>query len=261
MPTLSFSGPWAGFTLCILISFVLVGCVAVQACSYFSKFQKDPLLLKCAVAIITLGCFLQFGLDCWVLYSFTVSQYDVPSYGIIIPIGFSMGAILEIIVHATAQGVYIFRMYRFGHNRYFLVCSCILVFLELGFGFTWIGRVAVTGVTAVQLATLGQEIVWDTTSFFTISAFVDVFITVSMTYHLMQGRSNGLKRTRHLIDRIIRLTIPTGMLTSSVAIVIVLLWNFDRDSYLGRNVRSRTLLLRRWSPRPAQRAEKTVQRH
>ncbi|KAF8882423.1 hypothetical protein BD779DRAFT_928934 [Infundibulicybe gibba] len=164
-------------------------------------------MLRAQVAIIMLGCFLQFVLDCWVLYSYTISQYDVPSYGIIIPIGFSIAVTLEIIVHATAQGAYIFRMYRFGHNRHFLAFSCMLVLFELGFGFTWVGRVAITGATAVQLDALGQEIEWDITSFFTISAFVDVFITVSITYQLMRSRSSGLKRTKHLIDRIIRLTI------------------------------------------------------
>ncbi|KAF8882441.1 hypothetical protein BD779DRAFT_1674978 [Infundibulicybe gibba] len=156
----------------------------------------------------------------------------------------------EIIVHSTAQGAYIFRMYRFGHNHYLLLCFCILVLLELGFGFRWVGRVAINRITAVQLVNiLALEIKWDITSFFTISAFVDVFIAVSMTYQLVRSRSNGLKQTKHLIDKIIRLTIrervidcfispvfnvtvpeATGMLTSSLAIVIVLLWNLDKPT-------------------------------
>ncbi|KAF8882443.1 hypothetical protein BD779DRAFT_1674980 [Infundibulicybe gibba] len=108
---------------------------------------------------------------------------------------------------------------------------CTLVLLELGFGFTWVWRAAVTGATEVQLDALGQEIEWDITSFFVISAFVDVFITISITYQLTQSRSSGLKRTKHLIDGIIRLTIPTGMLTSFVAIVIVFLWNLDKGTF------------------------------
>ncbi|KAF8882421.1 hypothetical protein BD779DRAFT_928739 [Infundibulicybe gibba] len=224
---------WAGGTICFLVSFIITGCTIVQACSYFSKFKMDPLLLKSAVAVIVLGSFLKFALDCWLLHSSIVLQYDTPSEDIVVPIGFSIVVAVEIIVHSTAQGTYIFRMYRFGHNRYLLAFSCVLVLIELGFGFTWVGRVAIPGATAVRLvAVLAQEIVWDITSFFTVSAFVDVFIAVSMTYQLVRSRSSGLKQTKHLIDRIIRLTIPTGMLTSSVAITIVLLWNLGkRDSF------------------------------
>ncbi|KAF8882464.1 hypothetical protein BD779DRAFT_1674992 [Infundibulicybe gibba] len=129
-----------------------------------------------------------------------------------IPFVFSIAVALEAIVHCTVQGAYIF--------------------LELGMGLAWTGRVAIPSTTVLQVDARDQQTRWIITSFFTISAFVDVFITASVSYQLRRRRTNSLKRTKYLIDKVIQWTIPTGMLTSAVAIAIVLVWNIQRDSFL-----------------------------
>ncbi|KAF8882589.1 hypothetical protein BD779DRAFT_1542820 [Infundibulicybe gibba] len=213
MPPTSFPEAWGGVMTCILISPVLAGGIAAEACSYFSRFPKDPLVLKCAVAVIWLGSLLVSAFGCWVLHSFAILGYDLPFYGVIVPPAFSIIIALETIVHSTTQGTYIFRMYRFGQNRHILACCCVLMLFEVGFGFTWAGRVAIND-TIQHVDARDQGIEWVITSFFTISAFLDVFITVSMSYQLRRSRLNGLKQTKYLIDRIIRWTIRKHIITS-----------------------------------------------
>ncbi|KAF8870574.1 hypothetical protein BD779DRAFT_1579440, partial [Infundibulicybe gibba] len=213
MPPTSFPEAWGGVIICIMISPVLAGGIAVEACSYFSRFPKDPRVLKCAIAVIWLGSFLVSASGCWILHSFAILGYDLPFYGVIVPPGFSIAIVLETIVHSTTQGTYIFRMYRFGQNRYILVGCCMLVLFEVGFGFTWAGRVAISD-TIQHIDARNRGIQWVITSFFTISAFLDVFITVSMTYQLKRSRLSGLKQTNYLIDRIIRWTIRERIIAS-----------------------------------------------
>ncbi|KAF8868729.1 hypothetical protein BD779DRAFT_1807685 [Infundibulicybe gibba] len=252
MPPLTFAEVWGSIAICLLVSSVLNGCIAMQACSYFLRFSNDVLVLKCAVAVVWLGSMLHLASMCWVLHSVIILGYDQPFYDVIIPLGLSISIAIESIMHSAVQGTYIFRMYRFGQNRYILAPCCMLVLLQLGFGFTWAARVAVSE-TFLLIFARNQEMKWIVTSFFTICASVDLFITVSLTSQLMWSRKNGLKRTKSLIDNIMRWTIPTGMLTrcvalnllnppqiipnridSVVAITIVLVWNLQgSESLLG----------------------------
>ncbi|KAF8882430.1 hypothetical protein BD779DRAFT_929639 [Infundibulicybe gibba] len=210
----TFAGTWGNVTIGFLVS-----------------FPKDSLVLKCAIALIWLCSALRLLSDCWVIHSILISGYDQPFYGVIIPVGLSISIVLGTIVQAIGKGTYIFRMYRFGQNRYILACCCVLILVELGLGLVWAGRVAINDI-ALQVETREQEIEWVITTQFTISAFIDVFVTASVSYWLRQNRADGLKRTRYLADKIMQWTIQTGILTSAMAIAVVLMWNIKRDSLI-----------------------------
>ncbi|KAF8889685.1 hypothetical protein BD779DRAFT_325748 [Infundibulicybe gibba] len=223
----TFAEAWGSVVTCFLVSSALNGCIFAQMWSYFSRFQNDRLVLKCAVAAVWLFSMLHFACACWVLHSVMVLGYDKPFYDVIIPIGLSAGLAAESIVHLIVQGTYIFRMYLFGRNRYILTLCCMLVLVQLGFGLTWAGRLAIGDVPLLLMDARNQGAKWVITSVFTTCASVDVFITVSLSSQLIRSRKNSLKRTKYLIDKIVGWTIPTGMLTSAVAIAIVLVWNLQ----------------------------------
>ncbi|KAF8889688.1 hypothetical protein BD779DRAFT_1520486 [Infundibulicybe gibba] len=222
----SFAEAWGSVFICLLVSSAFNGCIAMQACSYFLRFKNDTLLMKCTVVVVWLGSTLHFACTCWVLHDSTILGYDRPSYDITIPLGISMGTALAAIVHFTVQGTYIFRIYQFGQNRYILAFCCLLVLFQLGLGLTWTGQLS-AGNPFLLIYGQDWETKWIVTSFFTISAVVDVFITVSLSSQLMRNRRDSLEGTRHLIDKIMRWTIPTGMLTSAVAIAIVVVRNLQ----------------------------------
>ncbi|KAF8882400.1 hypothetical protein BD779DRAFT_1542959 [Infundibulicybe gibba] len=195
-PSETFSEAWGVVVICVLISAALNGCIAIQACSYFSTFRTDPLLLKSAVRCILLrrlSDMLHLMCECWLIHSVGILGYGRPFYAVMVPIGFSIAVALEVIVHVIVQGVYIFRMYRFGKNPYILASCCALVLVEAGMGFAWAGWVAASAIM-LQVDARNQQIRWMITCFFTISAFVDVFITASLSYQLWQSRMMGLKR-------------------------------------------------------------------
>ncbi|KAF8873574.1 hypothetical protein BD779DRAFT_1805205, partial [Infundibulicybe gibba] len=124
-------------------------------------------------------------------------------------------------------------MYRFNRNRYLLAYCCVLAGIELGTGLAWMVRVAHTA-PAWQEAMWNEESKWPIEISITISVILDTSIAASTCYQLWRSRMMGLKRTRRMIDKLMRWTTQTGALTIVVSLAIVLTKKLDRkgNSYL-----------------------------
>ncbi|KZT25857.1 hypothetical protein NEOLEDRAFT_279948 [Neolentinus lepideus HHB14362 ss-1] len=70
-----------------------------------------------------------------------------------------------------------------------------------------------------------------TSVWLTCSALADVLIAIAMTYLLTRAKV-GLRRTDRLINRLVRLTIETGMVTALWAVVDVILFNAFKHNNL-----------------------------
>ncbi|KAF8869594.1 hypothetical protein BD779DRAFT_1733083, partial [Infundibulicybe gibba] len=174
----TFQETWGVGAALIWIPAASSGCIAVQACTYFHKFtHRDHYILRCMVAYI---CII-------------VDGYYLPSGLVTISLGFPIGIAMGITINCSVQGIYIFRMYKFNHNKYLLVCCCALEGIELGTGFAWGARVAHT-VPAWQEAVLTEELKGIIMTFFTTSMVLDTFIAASTCYQLWRSRMVGFKR-------------------------------------------------------------------
>ncbi|KAF8874111.1 hypothetical protein BD779DRAFT_1790591 [Infundibulicybe gibba] len=236
----TFQATWGVVVVLIWVAAASNGCITVQAYTYFHKFfHRDHYTLKYAVrslltvAYVWFGCVTLALCEFWAIHNIIVVGYYLPSELVTISLGYPVGLVMGMTVSCTVKGVYILRMYRFNRNRYLLVCCCVLEGMELGTGFTWVARVAHT-VPVWQEVVLNKESEWIIMAFFTISMLLDIFIAASTCYQLWRSRMMGLKRTRHLVDKLMRWTIQTGILTSAVSLAIVLTKNLDKsgESYL-----------------------------
>ncbi|KAF8888514.1 hypothetical protein BD779DRAFT_1800147 [Infundibulicybe gibba] len=191
----TFQATWGVFAVLIWVSIASNGqCITMQAYTYFHKFfHRDHYILKYAVAYIWFSCVTLALCEFWAIHNIIVAGYYLPSELVIISPGFPIGLAIGMTIGCTMKGIYIFRMYRFNHNRYLLVCCCILVGLELGTGFTWVARVA-HAVFAWQEAVLNEKSKWIITTFFTTSMVLDMFIAASTCYQLWRSRMIGFKR-------------------------------------------------------------------
>ncbi|KAF8882411.1 hypothetical protein BD779DRAFT_1543057 [Infundibulicybe gibba] len=206
----------------MLLAAVLNGCISAQACTYFSKFKKDRPILRCVVRILAprLGSVLHFACEFRILHSVLITGYPKAPLEVTIPFEFSIAIILQVVVHCCAQGVYIYRMHRFGHRSvWILVLCCVLVALELAFGLVIAARMA-HNASGAQVNAISLQTSWVITAVFATSAALDASITVSICVQLRQGRGDGIKRTRYIVDRIIQWTVR-----DAVAITIVAVWN------------------------------------
>ncbi|KAF8874129.1 hypothetical protein BD779DRAFT_263177 [Infundibulicybe gibba] len=220
----SFSEAWGGITICILLAGVLNGCIAMQAHTYFSKFKTDPPMMKYTVAAICLASTLHFACETWEMHSIIITGYFQPFFNVTIPIGLSITVVLQVFIRCSVQGVYIYRMHKFNRRMWILVPCCVVEALELGLGLTIAVRLA-HRASAVQMYVWSLQLSWIWTLFLAISAALDVGITLSICIQLWQGREDGLKRTKYLVDTVIRWTVQTAFVTSAVAVTMMVAWN------------------------------------
>ncbi|KAF8882463.1 hypothetical protein BD779DRAFT_931443 [Infundibulicybe gibba] len=225
----SFKEAWGGVTVCFLLAAVLNGIIVMQVCAYFSKFKEDSPPLRYAIAFIWLGTVLHFACECWVMHSVLVTGFFKLPLDVTIPLVFPISGMIQALTHCCAQGVYIYRMHRFGHRVWILVLCCALLVLGLGLALSFSGRTAHT-VSAAQLFVWCLEDSWKITSIFIINAVLDLCTTISMCVQLWYDGKGGLNRTRYIVDKIIQWTVQTAMVTSTVAIAIVIVWNVQHST-------------------------------
>ncbi|KAF8882461.1 hypothetical protein BD779DRAFT_931404 [Infundibulicybe gibba] len=175
----SFEEVWGGVTVCFLLAAVLNGIIVMQVGAYFSKFKGDSPPLRYAIAFIWLGTMLHFACECWVMHSVLVTGFFRLPLDVTIPLLLSIATMIQALTHCCAQGVYIYRMHRFGHRVWVLVPCCTLLVLELGLALSFSGRTAHT-VSAAQLFVWYLKDSWEITSIFTINAALDLCITISI---------------------------------------------------------------------------------
>ncbi|KAF8899412.1 hypothetical protein BD779DRAFT_82419 [Infundibulicybe gibba] len=229
LPT--FSNAYGSVEICIILAGILNGFLASQMISYFRSARRDLMILKASIALIWAATTTSFGCACWILYVVTMTQHQVPITGITIPAAFSVAIVLDIVVHCTTQGIYIYRMFKFGRQIWLLIPCCALVLFEFGLALTWAINVA---PLKIGLLIVAQDLKfkWIIDSLFAAGALLDLIITTSICYQLKQNRISGLKRTKDLIDTIIRWTIQSGLLTCVVAIVVLITWTINPSSNL-----------------------------
>ncbi|KAF8873583.1 hypothetical protein BD779DRAFT_1790801 [Infundibulicybe gibba] len=213
-----FEAAWGAFAVLVYVSTVLSGFIAMQTCTYFHKFfHRDHYILKYTAGssqpqVLT----PYFASGC--LHRVTtchLSRLRSPS-----------GSRLH-----SQWGWLSAPPYRFSHNRYLLACWCVLAGIELGTGLACMVRAA-HAVPAWQDAISNEESKWLIEMTFTISVLLDTSIAGSTCYQLWRSRMMGLKRTRRVVDKLIRWTIQTGALTrldsridgvsSAVSVAIIL---------------------------------------
>ncbi|KAF8899415.1 hypothetical protein BD779DRAFT_1795845 [Infundibulicybe gibba] len=234
MPALlfTFSNVYGSLEICVMLSGILNGFLASQMISYFRNFRHDPTILKASIALIWAANIASFGCSCWILYTFTMTQHQAPLTEISIPTGsFSATIMLEIVVRCMTQGIYTYRMFKFSHQIWLLIPCCALALFEFGLALTWATSVASLRNTLL-IASWSSKFKWIVDALFTTGALLDLVITTSICYQLKQNRILGLKRTKDLIDTIIRWTIQSGLITCVVAIVVLIVWAINPTSNL-----------------------------
>ncbi|KAF8873580.1 hypothetical protein BD779DRAFT_1679150 [Infundibulicybe gibba] len=203
----TFEETWGAFVALVYVSTVLSGFIAMQACTYFHKFfHRDHYVLKYTVACIWFGCVTLVLCELWVVHDIIIAGYHLPSEQVTISLGLPIALVAGISSSSAVQGVYVFRMYRFNRNKYLLACCCVLAGIELGTGLAWIVRVA-HSVPAWQEAISNEESKWPIEISFPANVLLDTSIAASTCYQLWRSRMMGLKRTRRMVDKLMRWTI------------------------------------------------------
>lgn len=201
----------------VIINNLLFGVLIAQNYFYYTTYPRDRLSIKILVSVI-------FIFELFNAVMVTVFIYDalILHFGDFYYIQFANWYLMTVlatsgVIAVTVQLFYTWRIHVLIHN-WFLTIS--VAFLSLGGG-------AASLVSTYDLSLIpayGKFQPWDG-SFFTwlgCTSIVDVIITVSLVFYLRRHRT-GFERPDMIINRIIRFTVQTGMVTSVVAISEVII--------------------------------------
>ncbi|KAJ7857286.1 hypothetical protein B0H14DRAFT_3864767 [Mycena olivaceomarginata] len=203
----------------VLISYALFGVTTVQAYIYYGRFPNDSLKLKALVTFVWVCLLVQVVSAGHALYTVTISEFGQflqllgPT-----PKSLDVSNLVGGIIAVSVQGFFSYRIYAFTKKLYIpIICWCMLFMGLLG-----IIAVFVTGLQMTSVFAYDEQWEWLVTTLWCVSAANDLTITATLVANLISHRSHIHKRTVALVDKLIMWNIATGMLTSIMAIVVMI---------------------------------------
>ncbi|OCH89344.1 hypothetical protein OBBRIDRAFT_794379 [Obba rivulosa] len=202
----------------ILISTMLYGMSTIQVFSYLEIGKRDSRWLKLFVASIWILETIHTALIWVFLHSLTVSNYGDETVLSKIEPTFAASVVIHDFVGAAVQSFYAYRVYALSHNIIFSIIQWLGSLLRIALILTLLAF-AVQSPSLEDLVSAHKGV---TIAIVTTSAAVDVLNTTMLCYNLTTYRRNGTKQTTRTIDKIILWSVETGLITSLVAIAILI---------------------------------------
>ncbi|KAJ7183790.1 hypothetical protein C8R46DRAFT_1067828 [Mycena filopes] len=203
-----------------LASFALFGVATTQVYIYFGRFPKDSRILKTLVTFIY-ACEVGHTICiAHTLYVYTIVDYGLPLHHLVtdaIPASLGATTFFTGLIAATVQSFFAWRIYSLSRSLYIPIICWLLAFLRVVIAVI----VLIIGAIHVSIATLEAKwaflhyLVWAE------SACNDLILTSALVYWLSRQRPDHM-RTATLVDRLIRWTLETGMVTAGSDLVTLI---------------------------------------
>ncbi|PBK82084.1 hypothetical protein ARMGADRAFT_947084 [Armillaria gallica] len=204
------------------LSLILYGILCDQVYIYYISFPKDTLTSKTVVYLLWVTETVQTATN--IHYAFDTFCYDFGNLSGLddVHLACFIVPVLSGFVGCIAQLFYAWRMYKFSKKaRWLCITLSVIAFTQFGAAICCGIEIRNSGHysnlqknSKIKVATM----IWLGGSF-----LCDTAIALSMTYFLSRSQT-GLKSTRILLSRLIRLTIETGTATAAIAAVDVALF-------------------------------------
>ncbi|KAF9011947.1 hypothetical protein BDQ17DRAFT_1345157 [Cyathus striatus] len=199
-----------------MLNWGLHGALSVQYYDYYITYPEDRFFTKCIVHGIYLLETAQSTLTTYDAFK-TFGSGDLSTLSNLALSGLT-GAVFGSLIACIGQLYYAYRISVFSKSKIIPCCTILISFLQLAAGI-------MTGVLVTKekdVSNLSRVTYYSATAWTGFSAICDILIAASMTYYLMK-QETGFNATRRLIRRIVRLTIETGIITATMAILTLLL--------------------------------------
>ncbi|KAJ7433615.1 hypothetical protein B0H11DRAFT_2296754 [Mycena galericulata] len=213
----------------VILSAVLYGISVLQCLFYFTRYDRDPQLLKALVAAtvfldsLHLAFVMHTGtrvdknlaakMTHFPVYHYLITNYYNNDALEVMVWSVSLEAVPTGVTAALVQSFYAYRVWRMSHHNVLLTgLILILVMATAACGTAWV-VLALEAQTYERLLRISPL----TISINALSTGVDVIITTTLCTMLYQTRPMSLA-TETMINRLILFTINTGLLTSLCAV-------------------------------------------
>ncbi|KAG7091882.1 hypothetical protein E1B28_008283 [Marasmius oreades] len=207
----------------LLLNVALFGIMVTQVHLYFSNYKKDRTWFKLYVLLLFLCDTVNSVFDSVYLYGALVIHFGDAGYlgkanWIFATVDPALTAIIAILV----QGFFAWRI-RVLTGKTWLV-SIVLVFSVASF----VGGIATAFKVRTSAFVNFRDFKWAVILWLLSGCCGDIMITVILVWHLVWRRhKTGFQASDDIIDRVIRVTVQTGLVTTVCAIIDLSLFLSD----------------------------------
>ncbi|KDQ58623.1 hypothetical protein JAAARDRAFT_674729 [Jaapia argillacea MUCL 33604] len=203
-----------------ILNVFLMGVMCVQCTLYFTTFKQDrkgiqPLVWSLLVADTVNTAFLVA-----VLYGDVITNFGDLNAAEHTTWPATAGPLLNTIIATCVQCFFARRVYFLTPHRW------VVIPIAIGISLQFVGGITVTIISNL----LPNVVEWNEPRMkiplitnVALGAVVDSLITAILTWTLRQSRT-GISITDHLVTKLIRLTVQTGMVTTAVAVIDLILF-------------------------------------
>ncbi|KAJ6609073.1 hypothetical protein B0H10DRAFT_2191417 [Mycena sp. CBHHK59/15] len=197
----------------VIVSAFLYGISILQCLFYFTRYVRDPLYLKCLVALTVFLDTLHLIFVIHTVYHYLISNYYSQNALQVMIWSVSLEALPTGITAALVQIFYAHRVWKMSQRNMVLTGMVLaLILATAGCGTAWV-VLALRAQTYEHLLRISPL----TISINALSTAADVIITSTLCIILRRTRPASLE-TETMINRLILFSINTGLLTSLCAI-------------------------------------------
>ncbi|EPQ53462.1 hypothetical protein GLOTRDRAFT_139698 [Gloeophyllum trabeum ATCC 11539] len=195
----------------LFFNILLYGIMITQTFLYFKAFQNDKAWMKCYVVFLFVADTVNTIFDCIWMYQSVIIHFGDLDFLSKANWVFAADPAMTGIIACLVQFFFAWRI-KILTGSWLLVVAVVVA--ALGGGLGGVGTAIAVGIIP-QFAKFQEfqaiVIVWLISN-----AVCDVLITTALTWHLRRHKT-GFPATDDIVNKIIRLTVQTGMITALVA--------------------------------------------
>ncbi|KAF8158413.1 hypothetical protein B0H34DRAFT_655941, partial [Crassisporium funariophilum] len=204
-----------GFTFNVL----LLGILMTQLYLYYTHYKRDKLWIKLFVAAIFVANIVNTVFD--LIYLYRVLIINFGEHNTYIPDCHLTQSMLQVLIVLAVQSFFAWRTFALTKKWYWPVLIIAIAIASAVGGILTPVEFVKRPTFATVIQTKGPIILWLASG-----VVCDILITGVLVWYLHQHKT-GFPRSDMIVDRIIRLTVQTGMLTSTLATVDMIVFLAD----------------------------------
>ncbi|KAJ7122401.1 hypothetical protein C8R44DRAFT_876699 [Mycena epipterygia] len=219
LPAFDLNITLGAFQIGVLISYALFGVTTAQVYIYHRQdFTEDSRKLKYLVTFVWLCEVAHAVCIGATLYEQTVSDYGHPERLVLMPLVFTLAFLFSGAVGVCVQGFSSLRIYRLTKSSYISVFTVILEFLRVAFT---VMAVVYGSQRNLTVTSYDSRAAWVLYANWVVSAVNDLVIATTLVWWFHQQRAIV---TNALLDKLIKWTIETGVVTSAATSLSLVLF-------------------------------------
>ncbi|KAL4259964.1 DUF6534 domain-containing protein [Pleurotus pulmonarius] len=220
----------------VFFNTILYGVLVVQMLLYFQTYKKDSAWIRCFILYLFVLETCNTAFDIAMMYEPLILNFGTPDAITYFPTMVAADPIITVAISTPIQIFVAWRISIISRSWLMPALICVLGIISLAGGI-W---TCIT-VATIRVFSRKPELHWPALTWLLASAIADALITSTLVYSLYK-RKTGFKDTDSVIERVIRFTIQTGMITAVFAILDVVFFlvfphttlNFIWDLALGK---------------------------